>query len=111
MRFSIGFLRFLADEERKAPESHSRAYGEPSIPELFVAAVVAGLLYELGGGLKRLAVAEQASAVEVDVGHVELHRAARGDLPGLVEIGLRAFGIAIHETQPGEGEKAAGHVR
>ncbi|MGH8516796.1 MAG: hypothetical protein ACREUE_05000 [Panacagrimonas sp.] len=41
---------------------------------------------------------------------MELHRAALGDLPGLAEIGLRAFGIALHETQPGAREEAAGEV-
>jgi len=40
------------------------------VGELRIAAVVAGLLDELGGGVQRCVVAEEADAVEVDVGHV-----------------------------------------
>ena len=92
------------------------------IRQLFFAPPVAAFLDELarggeigGGGspgILRFAE-EEAGAVEVDVGHVEFHGAALGDLPGLVQVALRALGAgacAFETPQPGAGEEAAGEV-
>jgi hypothetical protein len=51
--------------------------------------------------------------VKVDVRHVQLHGPALGDLPGFVQIRLRALGTgagAGEIAQPGAGEKTADHI-
>ena len=55
-------------------------------------------------------VAEEAGAVEVDVGEVERHRAALGDLLGLVEGRAGRRGIAADEVIQRGGEQAFGKV-
>ncbi len=105
-----------------------RQEGCLGIGEFFVAAVVAaGVDERLGGGevggggfprIRRLFLhtsafilhpSEQPGAVKVDVGHEELHRAALGDFPGLVQVALRARGAGpfpCDKPQPGAGEEA-----
>ena len=76
-----------------------------------VAAVLdeaAGLGEVLQGALAVLSRVEQAGAGEVDVGHEQAHGAARGDLPGLVQVGPCAVGVALQMAQPGAGEEATG---
>ena len=56
----------------------------------------------------RLLAEEEAGAVEVDVGHVQPHRPALGDLPRFVEVGLCAVGASVRageKAQPGAGEE------
>jgi hypothetical protein len=56
---------------------------------------------------------EETGAVGVDVGHVELHGAALGDLPGLVQVAPRALGAGARagkKPQPGASEEAMGNV-
>ena len=48
--------------------------------------------------------------VQVDVGLVERHGAALGDLPGFVEVGAGAVGVAPQGAQPGTGKQAARKV-
>ncbi len=42
--------------------------------------------------------------MEVDVSHMQPHGAALGDLPGFVQVGPRADGVARQKAQPGAGE-------
>lgn len=52
------------------------------------------------------AVVKEASAVEVDLGKVEGHRPALGDLLGFVEVGAGGVAVALDGAQPGAGEEA-----
>ena len=55
-------------------------------------------------------VAEQAGAVQVDVGHEQTHVAAGGDLPGFVQVGAGGGGVVGDGVEPGAGEEAAGDM-
>src|SRR5437870_1042070 len=70
--------------------------------------------YEVVGwrfpGIRTLAE-EEAGAMEVDVGHVEAHRAALGYFPSLVQIGLRALRAGLcggEKARPSAGEQSTG---
>lgn len=56
------------------------------------------------------AVVEEAGAVEVDVGEVERHRTALGDLLGLVEVGAGTGGVALSGAEPGTSEETQREV-
>ena len=64
------------------------------------------LFDEVAGFGKLGLVAEEAGAVEVDVGEVERHRGALGDLLGLVKGRAGGRGIAPDEVIEGGGEQA-----
>jgi hypothetical protein len=67
--------------------------------EFLFAAPVAALLDEGAGAFEFSFVAEEAGAVEVDVGQVQPHGAALGNLPGFVEIRPRQVRLALHHSQ------------
>ena len=78
--------------------------GALGISEFFVAAVVAALVDEFLGRGKVILwgfpwisffAEEQTSAVKVDVGHVQPHRAAFGNIPRFVQVGPCAVGVAL----------------
>ncbi len=78
--------------------------------QLPVASPVAVLLDQVAGYGELGLVAEEAGAVEVDVGEVERHRAALGNLLGLVEGCSGRGGIAADEVIQRGGEEAFGKV-
>ncbi len=71
---------------------------------------VAVLLDELAGFGELGPVAEEAGAVEVDVGEVERHGAALGDLLGLVEGRTGRRGVATDEVIERGGDEASGKI-
>src|SRR5262249_55819401 len=57
---------------------------------------------------------KQSRAIEMNVGHEQFHRPAFGDLPGFVQIFLRAPGAgarAAEKAQPGAGEESVRNSR
>ena len=80
------------------------------VVQLLFASAVAVLFDEVAGFGELGPVAEEAGAVEVDVGEVERHRAALGDLLGLVEGRAGRRGIAADEVIQRGGEQAFGKV-
>jgi hypothetical protein len=50
---------------------------------------------------------EEAGTVKVNVGHVQSHGAALGNLPGFVQVGSCASSVTLQDPQPGTSEKAA----
>ena len=68
------------------------------------------VLDEVAGSGEFGAVAEEAGAVEVDVGEVERHRAAVGDLLGLVEGRAGRRGIVADEVIERGGEEGVWKV-
>ena len=73
-----------------------------------MAAAVGVVLDEVAGSGELGAVAEEAGAVEVDVGEVERHRAALGDLLGLVQGRAGRGGIVADDVIERGGEKGIG---
>jgi len=53
---------------------------------------------------------EQASAVQVYIGHKEPHVAACGDLPGFVQIRPSTAAISLGEANPGASEQAKRNI-
>ena len=78
--------------------------------QLLFASPVAVFLDEFAGFGELGLVAEEAGAVKVDVGEVERHRAALGDLLGLVEGCAGRRGIAADEVIQRGGEQTFGKL-
>ena len=102
-----------ANLARSAALDHSRlAYYRKIVLERFPRVSTPRLPLSLSPAL-RFTEAEQAGAVEVDVGEEQRHRAASGDLPGFVQIGYCAIwaGAATGQTPlPCTGEESAGKM-
>ena len=77
------------------------------IGEFFSAAPVAVFLDELARLGEFGFVVEQSGAVQVDVGEVERHRPALGDLLGFVEVEGGGGGIAVTVVVQGGGEEGS----
>ena len=75
-----------------------------------MAAAVSEVADELGGLREFVPIAEKVGGVQVDVGEVERHRAARGDLLGLVEDRASRRGIAA-DGKPGSSRVLFGVAR
>ena len=80
------------------------------VGEFFAAAPVAVFFDEAAGLGEFGLVVEQAGTVEVDVGEVERHRAALGDLLRFVEEAGGGVGIAGEVVVPGGGEEGEREV-
>ena len=76
--------------------------------QFFLPPPVAALLDEIADLFQFLLVAEQAGAVQVDVGHEQAHVAARGDLPGFVQVVAGGSGVVGDGVEPDAGEEGAG---
>ena len=48
---------------------------------------------------------EEAGAMEMDVGHVQSHRAARGNVPGFIEVRLGSCVIALEAKTKRTGQQ------
>lgn len=98
------------------PSNHQEAPLLPVLGGLFgvlefgVAAVVAALVDELLRLGEFLLVAKEARAIQVDVRHVQLHGAALGDLPRLVQVGLAGVRVFLHEAEQCLAEQGARQV-
>lgn len=88
------------------------------VGEFLVPAVVAALVDEFPGGGEivlrrfprvRVLAEEEAGAVQVDVGQVQPHGAAFGNVPRFIQVGPRTAGVAIKRKKPGASQHAANY--
>jgi hypothetical protein len=77
-----------------------RCEGGLGVGEFWGASAVAALLDEHARLRQRSAIAEQACPRQEDVGPVQAHRPALGNLPRFVQVGLASLDILQHKPQP-----------
>ena len=82
------------------PRSVTSSSRLPRRLRVLVCSARAALLDEGAGAFEFLFVAEEAGAVKVDVGQVQPHRDALGNLPGFAEVRPRQVRLALHGPQP-----------